>query len=252
MASSRLEGTMFGSEHILKPLVSIIVPAFNEEKTVLELLTRVKSQHHQEVAYETIVVDDGSSDSTTQILRSHPNLYDKIHFREKNGGKGAAVIDGLNLASGDFILFQDADLEYNPAEYEKLLRPILVWSADLVIGTRLSGGSVTRVHYFWHRVGNKFITLLFNVLHNTTFTDVYSCYVVFRRSMLDVSSLRTANWSQQAEILSLLMKRKPVAFETPINYFGRQYSEGKKIHARHIFGVIRRMIVTRFRSIKVP
>lgn len=232
----------------MKSLVSIIIPAFNEEKTVLELLTRVRSQSHGDFAYEIIVVDDGSSDGTAQILRSHPHLYDKIHFRERNGGKGAAVVDGLNLASGDFILFQDADLEYDPNEYVKLLQPIVERSGDVVMGTRMSGGSITRVHYFWHRVGNKSITLLFNVLHNTTFTDTYSCYLVFRRSMLDVSRLRTTNWSQQAEILSLLMKHNPVTFEIPINYFGRPYSEGKKIHARHIFGVIRTMTVTRFRS----
>ena len=163
----------------------------------------------------------------------------------KNGGKGAAVKAGLNCATGDYILFQDADLEYNPAEYGKLVQPVFEYEADIVIGSRFLAPEVTRVAYFWNKVGNRLITLIFNILYNTTFTDIYSCYLLCRRDLLQPDQLKTIGWEQQAEILSRTVKRAKSIYEVPISYHGRTIEEGKKIRAHHIFSVIWTMISLR-------
>jgi glycosyltransferase involved in cell wall biosynthesis len=234
----------------MKTKVSVIIPVFNEESTVVELLKKVRFQTHEQVEFEIIVIDDGSTDGSSVAIKANQHLYDIAYFRPTNGGKGAAVIDGLSRASGKFILFQDADLEYDPTQYENLIDPILNHSAQVVVGSRLSGGQLTRVHYFWHQIGNRLITLIFNVLHNTTFTDIYSCYLLFDKSLLQIKDIHSEGWNQQAEILSLLVKRRPIMFETPIKYFGRSYDEGKKIRAIHTFGVLISIVKTRMRRIK--
>jgi glycosyltransferase involved in cell wall biosynthesis len=233
----------------VKIKVSVIIPVFNEESTIVEILSKVRAQSHEHVEYEVIVIDDGSTDNSSRIIKEHANLYDTVFFRTSNGGKGAAVLDGLSRSTGTFILFQDADLEYDPIEYANLVEPILNHSAQVVVGTRLSGGQLTRVHYFWHQIGNKLITLLFNILHNTTFTDIYSCYLIFDKSLLCVDDIQSSGWNQQAEILSLLVKRHPIIYETPIKYFGRSYDEGKKIRAVHTFAVLISIVKTRIRRI---
>ena len=234
----------------MKLKVSIIIPVFNEESTVAELLRKVRAQSHEQVEFEVIIIDDGSTDNSAQVIKDNAHLYNTVYFRPKNGGKGAAVLDGLTRSTGTYILFQDADLEYDPTEYANLVEPVLNHSAQIVVGTRLSGGQLTRVHYFWHQIGNKLITLIFNILHNTTFTDIYSCYVLFDKSLLRIEDVHSTGWNQQAEILSLLVKHQPIIFETPIKYFGRSYSEGKKIRAIHTFAVMMSIINTRFRRIK--
>ena len=228
--------------------ISIIIPAYNEAATIIELLEKVSSQTVQGFELETIVVDDGSRDQTVELLRKHPDLYTVLVERNSNGGKGAAVIDGLNKATGEYILFQDADLEYDPDDYAGLLAPILRFDADVVMGSRMIAPPITRVFYFWHKAGNRLITFLFNILNNTTFTDVYSCYLVYRRSLVEADRLRSMGWQQQAEILTLAVSRGKRIYEVPISYYGRTYEDGKKIRAHHIFGVIATMITTVFRA----
>ncbi len=218
--------------------LSIIVPAFNEEKTILEILKKVNSVEISGVEKEIIVIDDCSSDNTLKLLESNPSLYNKLVKLEFNSGKGAAVKKGLKEASGEYILFQDADLEYDPHDYPKLLEPVLRFNADLVIGSRLVASQLTRVYYFWHKLGNKFITLLFNILNNTTFTDIYSCYLLFKRNRVNPDKLSKTGWEQQAEILSQIISKSDIFYEVPVNYYGRTYEEGKKIRARHAFAVI--------------
>lgn len=228
-------------------IVSIVIPAYNEERTIIGILERVKAQQVAGVTFEVIVVDDGSRDATVRLVESRPDLGVKLIKRARNGGKGAAVRDALLAATGEFVLFQDADLEYDPAEYQKLLGPVLHHEADVVLGSRLVASPVTRVHYFWNRVGNRSLTLLFNLFHNTTFTDIYTCYVLFRRSLINPHELKSFGWEQQAEILSLLARRAKSMFEVPISYFGRTYEEGKKIRAIHALGVGWTIVSVRFR-----
>ena len=165
----------------------------------------------------------------------------------ENGGKGAAVKAGLEQATGDYVLFQDADLEYDPDDYAKLVVPVLRHDADLVIGSRMLAPPYTRVHYYWHKRANEMLTTLFNLLHNTTFTDIYSCYLLYRRSLVDAGELRTKGWEQHAEILGLAVRRGKVYYEVPITYSGRSYEEGKKIRARHVWSVVGEIFRGRFR-----
>ncbi len=165
--------------------ISVIVPCFNEETTIISVLEAIKRQRVDGFDFQVIVIDDGSTDQTIVLLREKKNLYHNLVCMPENGGKGAAVKAGLAEATGDYILFQDADLEYSPDDYKHLVMPIASMDADIVMGSRMMGGRYTRVVYFWHKVGNYFITLMFNLLNNTTFSDIYSCYLVYRRDLLD-------------------------------------------------------------------
>lgn len=226
--------------------VSIIIPAYNEEDSILTVLQAVAKQRSDSVDLEVIVVDDGSKDRTLEVVRSHPELYSKLIPLSPNGGKGKAVKAGLAAATGEFVLIQDADLEYDPADYPILFAPVLKRQADMVIGSRLSAPPLTRVYYFWHKVGNKLITLMFNVMFNTTFTDIYCGFLLYRRTLLDPKDLKTLGWDQHAEMLCRLVKCADGIYEVPISYFGRTYAEGKKIRAVHIFPVFWQIIVRRF------
>jgi len=228
------------------PTISVIIPAYNEEASILKVLQAVDQQRNDGFTLEVIVVDDGSRDRTVEIAKSCPQLYSKLIELSPNGGKGKAVKAGLAQASGDFVLIQDADLEYDPADYPHLFAPVLKRDADVVIGSRLSAPALTRVHYFWHKVGNKTITLLFNVMFNTTFTDIYCGYLLYRRTHLDPAELKTLGWEQHAEMLARLVSKGAVIYEVPISYFGRTYSEGKKIRAKDIIPVILQIVVRRF------
>ena len=218
--------------------VSIIIPAFNEERTILEVLEKIRLQKIKDTTVEVVVVDDGSTDKTAEIVEANSHLYSVFIRQQPNQGKGAAVKAGLKAATGEYVLFQDADLEYDPAEYERLLIPVLRFQADIVMGSRLIGAEFTRVHYFWHNLGNRMITLLFNVLNNTTFTDIYSCYLLFRRTLVTPDELKTVGWEQHAEILCTASTRAKSMYEVPITYHGRTYEDGKKIRAHHVIPVI--------------
>ena len=226
--------------------ISIIIPAFNEESTIIELLKKVREVETEGFEKEIIVVDDCSSDDTLLLLERNKNLYTKLIKSKVNSGKGAAVKKGLLNATGEYILFQDADLEYDPSDYQKLLKPVLNFKADIVIGSRLAASQLTRVYYFWHKLGNKFITFLFNILNNTTFTDIYSCYLLFRSDLLKPEDLCSDGWDQQAEILSLIVSRGKSFYEVPVNYYGRTYEEGKKIRAHHAVAVLLTILRKRF------
>jgi len=225
--------------------LSVLVPAYNEEATIIELLGKVAKQKINGVAIEVLVIDDGSTDGTVALLEKNPTLYTSLIKQPRNGGKGAAVKAGLRKAGGDYILFQDADLEYDPAEYKKLLKPVLEFNADIVMGSRLVASPCTRVSYFWHKAGNRLITFIFNLFNNTTFTDVYSCYLLYRRDLVDVEELVTEGWEQQAEILSRAVAKAKTMYEVPISYYGRSYDEGKKIKAYHAVAVIWTIFVRR-------
>ena len=229
-------------------LVSIIIPVFNEEHTILELLHRVRAQVVPDIVFEVIVVDDASQDQSAALLLNHAYLFDQLITLKVNGGKGAAVLAGLHVSHGEYILFQDADLEYDPTEYSKLLMPVLKLKADIVIGSRLMAPQVTRVVYFWHLLGNKLLSLLFNILHNTTFSDIYSCFLLYRKSLVDPNKILTRGWEQQAEILSRAVTRAQVIYEVPISYHGRTYAEGKKIRWHHGLAVMWRILITRILS----
>jgi glycosyltransferase involved in cell wall biosynthesis len=225
--------------------LTVLIPAFNEEATIIQILDAVNEQAIDGVTFEILVIDDGSTDRTLDLLDKNPSLYTKLIERKDNGGKGAAIKDGLAIATGDYVLFQDADLEYDPTEYEKLLKPILSFNADIVMGSRLVASPCTRVSYFWHKIGNRLITFVFNILNNTTFTDVYSCYLLYRRDLVAVDDIVTDGWEQHAEILSRAVAKAESMFEVPISYYGRTYREGKKIKAHHAIAVIWTILVRR-------
>ncbi len=218
--------------------ISVIIPVFNEEKTVIDLLKKVNQQNSEKFLLEIIVIDDGSSDDSKNLLTTNKELYSKFISLDKNIGKGAAVIEGLKVAKGDFILFQDADLEYNPEDYKKIFRVIDEFNAEVVIGSRNLSPEYTRVYNYFHKLGNKFITGLFNLLFNTTFTDIYSCYLCIKSDLVNPEKLKTKGWEQHAEILATAVKNSKVYYEVPISYSGRTFEEGKKIRGRHVFSVI--------------
>tara|TARA_A100001011_G_C14147285_1_gene772445 strand:+ start:102 stop:791 length:690 start_codon:yes stop_codon:yes gene_type:complete len=226
-------------------IISIIIPAFNEESTIIELLNSVNEQNNEDYELEIIVIDDNSTDSTRQLLQENNVLYTKLICLEKNLGKGGAVREGLKNSTGSYVLFQDADLEYNPFEYKKIFKIIDEFSADVIIGSRFLSPEFTRVHYYFHKLGNKFITGLFNLFYNTTFTDIYSCYLCFKRELIDPIKLKSNSWSQHAEILATAVKSSKIFYEVPISYSGRTFEEGKKIKARHTFSVIYMIIKKR-------
>ncbi len=235
---------------IPKILISVIIPVYNEEKTIIDVLERVCAQVVDGFEFEVLVVDDGSNDGTAELLKEHRDLYTHLTQLPSNSGKGAAVMAALKEASGDYVLFQDADLEYDPIEYPKLLRPVSQFQADIVIGSRFAAPQCTRVYYFWHKVGNRLITFLFNLLNNTTFSDIYSGYFIYRRSLVDPALLVSKGWEQQAEILSRAVARGSQFYEVPISYFGRGYDEGKKIRGHHAVAVIWTIYLAPFHTLE--
>ena len=230
--------------------ISILIPVYNEEATIISLLKSVQKEISKirTVTFEIIVIDDYSRDNTSKLLRENGTLFNHMISLEKNQGKGGAILRGLEKAKGEYILFQDADLEYSPKDYKALIRPIVDFDVDVVMGSRFVAPQFTRVHYFWHKVGNRALTLIFNILNNTTFTDVYSCYLIYRKSLVPLEKIKTKGWEQHGEILSLAVKKGKVFFEVPITYRGRSYDEGKKIRGFHIFKILYTIIMTRFFS----
>lgn len=214
--------------------LSIIIPVYNEVKTILAILDLVRAVS-LEVDKEIIVIDDGSTDGTRNLLAtlSWPNL--RIIFQAENRGKGSAVRAGFAEATGDIIVIQDADLEYHPSDYPKLLEPILAGHADVVYGSRISGGETKRVIFFWYALGNRFLTLLSNMLTNLNLTDMNTCYKMMTRQVL--SSFRTRLQSNgfglDPELTARIAQGHWRVYEVGISYYGRTYAEGKKINWRH-------------------
>jgi len=229
-----------------KKLLTIIVPVYNEEKTIKNVLLRLAKLKDAFQSIEIIVVNDGSKDDTLKILIENNNLYDDLINNSQNKGKGNAVKNALEKAKGNYITFQDADLEYDPNDLTKFIKLINKFSPDLIIGSRFNYADYTRSHHFFNKVGNRCITFIFNLLYQTTFTDVYSCYACFKRELLNHNKLKSNGFEQHAEILCKVVKNGKFFYEVPINYNGRTHDEGKKIKFYHIFSVIYQILTERF------
>jgi glycosyltransferase involved in cell wall biosynthesis len=212
--------------------LSIIIPAYNEEKTLEEILRRVASADIGDVSKEILVIDDGSQDGTRAILESLDGadfpVALRVFFQPVNLGKGAAIQVGIKNATGNYLVVQDADLEYDPREYPQLLGPILDGRADVVYGSRFLGGP-HRVLYYWHFLGNQLLTLCSNMLSNLNLSDMETCYKVFRREVFDVITIRSNRFEFEPEVTMKIAKEGFRVYETPISYSGRSYAEGKKI-----------------------
>ncbi len=207
-------------------LLSIIMPVFNEQATIEESIRSVMAVS---CAKEIIIVDDGSTDATPAILSRFKESEVKIFTHEKNLGKGRAVQTGITNATGDIILIQDADLEYDPCEYPMLLHPIISGRADVVVGSRFAGHGTHRVLYFWHYVGNRFLTMLSNFFTNLNLTDMEAGYKVFTRKALEGIKINESGFGFEPEIVAKIAKKRLRIYEVPISYYGRTYEEGKKI-----------------------
>lgn len=208
--------------------LSIIIPCYNEAETINEIIDAVINAPYKDK--EIIVVDDCSKDGTVEVLKKEiaPKVA-KVLFHEKNQGKGAALRTGIKEATGDVVIIQDADLEYDPNEYERLVKPISDNKADVVYGSRFLGGDAHRVVYYWHRVGNGFLTLLSNMFTNLNLTDMETCYKVFRREIIQSIDIKENRFGFEPEITAKLARTKCRMYEVGISYYGRTYEEGKKI-----------------------
>ncbi|MBN2198576.1 MAG: glycosyltransferase family 2 protein [Candidatus Aminicenantes bacterium] len=207
--------------------LSIVIPVYNERKTIGELLRRVQAVRLK-LQKEIIVVDDCSRDGTREWLRRFRHPQVRTFFHDVNQGKGAALRTGFARATGDIILVQDADLEYDPKEYPTLLQPILDGRADVVYGSRFQGGT-HRVLFFWHYVGNKMLTTFCNMMCNLNLTDMETCYKVFKKDILNAIALKSKRFGFEPEVTIKLARLRCRIYEVPISYSGRDYSEGKKI-----------------------
>jgi len=208
--------------------LSIIVPVFNERNTVQEILRRIRAVDLGEIGKELIVVDDGSTDGTGDILKLEEDMSCRVVRHGRNAGKGAAIRTGLPHATGDYVLIQDADLEYDPDDYRLLLAPVLKKKAEVVYGSRFTGEH--RNMLFWHMLGNKFLSFVTNILYNTTLSDMETCYKLFSRESLEGITIRSDRFDFEPEITAKILKKRIRIYEVPISYAGREYHEGKKIH----------------------
>jgi glycosyltransferase involved in cell wall biosynthesis len=210
-----------------RPLLSVVIPCFNEAATILDLLERVRSA--PVASKQIIVVDDGSSDGTRALLQGLQADDLTVLLHERNRGKGAALATGFAAARGEICIVQDADLEYDPAEYPLVIGPILQGKADVVFGSRFQGAAPHRVVYFWHRVGNGVLTLLSNMLTDLNLTDMETCYKAFRTEIIQAIRIREQRFGFEPEITAKLARRRCRIYEVGISYYGRTYDEGKKI-----------------------
>ena len=225
------------------PTLSVVMPVFNEARTVMMIIDRVRRTN---LPVELIVVDDGSTDGTRELLTREREKIDRLILLDENRGKGAALKAGFAVATGDVVIIQDADLEYDPEDYAELLKPIQKAGADLVLGSRLTGARPQRAYYYWHYVGNRLITWIARVLYNTTLSDIYTCYKAFRREQLAGLDIKSDGFEFDAEFLARLLKRDLIVYEVPISYYGRSYAEGKKIKWYHTGRVVWNLVKYRF------
>lgn len=214
--------------------LSVVIPVYNEEATLTQIVGRVLATPYEK---ELILVDDGSRDRSREIMqdlaRQHSNV--RCYYHERNLGKGAALSTGFRQVQGDVVIIQDADLEYDPADYGALLRPILEGKADVVYGSRFLGGAYSRVHLFWHSVGNRMLTLASNMFTNLNLTDMETCYKVMRREVVQQIQIRSRTFAVEPELTAKIAKLRVRVYEVPISYAGRDYSEGKKIGLKDAF-----------------
>jgi glycosyltransferase involved in cell wall biosynthesis len=222
----------------IDPCLSVVVPVYNEQSTVAEVLALVLAQRP---VRELIVVDDASTDLTWQSLQkvAAGNPRVRLFRHDINQGKGAALRTGFAHATAPFVIVQDADLEYDPEEYHTLLRPLLSGKADVVFGSRFLGSGAHRVLYFWHSLGNRFLTLISNMATNLNLTDMETCYKVFRRDILQKISVEENRFGFEPEITAKVSRLEVRIFEVSISYYGRTYAEGKKIGWRDVFSALR-------------
>lgn len=219
------------------PLLSIVIPAYNEEKTIERVLKAVHAAKLGEI--EVIVVDDGSKDSTRKILKKLEKKYiATLIFRDKNGGKGAALRDGIAQATGKFVVIQDADLEYDPNDLPLVLQPLLDDKADVVYGSRFMGAHAHRVVYFWHYLANMSLTLLSNIFNNINLTDMETGYKMFRREVIQSIEITENSFGIEPEVTAKIAHKKVRMYEVGISYHGRTYEEGKKIALKDAFRAV--------------
>jgi len=218
--------------------LSIVIPVHNEEKTLGEIVKRVLAVKLKGIKKEIIIVDDKSTDESRKIMEKLKEKHSsiKLVFRSQRGGKGAAVRSGFKKASGEYIIIQDADLEYDPKDIPRLLRPIREGKAQVVYGSRFTGEH--RNMFFWHMVGNKFLSLVTNLLYNTTLSDMEVCYKLFPRSLLKNIPLCENGWGWDPEITVKILKQGIRIYEVPISYAGREFWEGKKINWKDSFRIL--------------
>lgn len=222
--------------------LSVIIPCFNEIKTIYQIVEKIKAEKNY--TKEIIIIDDFSTDGTRELLKNEKsNIADKIIFNEKNFGKGYSVRKGINAASGDIILIQDADLEYDPSDYIKLVEPIKNNYADVVYGSRFIGSDERRVLFFWHSVGNYILTFFSNMLSNLNLTDMENCYKVFNADIVKNINLKENRFGFEPEITAKLAKLKIRIYEVGVKYYGRTYDDGKKIGWKDGFSAIRCIII---------
>ena len=226
-------------------MISVIIPCYNEVKTIELIVDRVLAIKQYNI--EIIIVDDFSNDGTTEILKTKlTNKIQKILYNEKNFGKGYCIRKGVEKSNGDIILIQDADLEYDPQDYHKLLNPILNGDADVVFGSRFLGGEEKRVLFFWHSLANKILTLISNMCSDINLTDMETCYKVFKSSLIKKIELKENRFGFEPEITAKIAKLKPKIYEVGISYHGRTYEEGKKIGLKDAFNALKCIIKYNF------
>ena len=219
--------------------LSVVIPVYNEKDTIKEIYDAVKAVG---IEKEIILVDDCSTDGTREIIRQLADETTKVIFHDRNMGKGAALRTGFKNVTGDIVVIQDADLEYDPGQYPKLIQPILDGKADVVYGSRFVTGDYRRVLFFWHMVGNNLLTLLSNMLTNMNLTDMETCYKVFRREVLEKITIEEDRFGFEPEITAKIAKLDVRIYETGISYSGRTYKEGKKIGWKDGFSALRCII----------
>jgi glycosyltransferase involved in cell wall biosynthesis len=221
--------------------LSIIIPCYNESLTIVSIIEKILN--NKQFDYEIIVIDDFSTDGSREILKTLVNKkIQHLILNDKNYGKGYSVRQGINKATSDILLIQDADLEYDPLDYGKLVKPILDGHAEVVFGSRFIGSQEKRVLYFWHRLGNGFLTLLSNVFTNLNMTDMECCYKVFKSDLIKNINLKENRFGFEPEIVAKVSKKNLIVYEVGVKYYGRKYSEGKKITWKDGFSAIRSII----------